>query len=213
LLWDWRHRRHRRQRDAQTVEAAWDHGMRIHPKISQQQDAALRAEQLLQRLLTSEQLDHYREFNRVRVQTALATYYVAAGQLIRAERDGGEFALCIQFAHPADSAWLPAQDLMIAQLLLIRTDEDGVWKRFGPAGYRERAAPLRGGAIFGRVELLTALITSTVMFAGAPVQFTEDLEPIGFRLAGRLRAVGPSPAIPNLSFEINALLEGNDVEP
>jgi hypothetical protein len=210
LLWEWRrhrrHRRHRRRRDAQTAEAAWDHGMRIHPNTRKQHDAALRAEQLLQRILTSEQLDHYRETNRVRVQTAIATYYLAAGQLIRAERDDGEFALCVQFAHPADGL-LPPQDLMIAQLLLIRTDEDGLWKRFGPAHYRAGdlegyvigpGARARGTYFFGRGELIVPAaaatelrrMATTVIVTQAPVYFTERLEP------RRL-----------------PLLEGNDVEP
>jgi hypothetical protein len=208
LLWEWRHRRHRRQRDAQTVEATWDQGMGNHGQNKAKNEAARRAEQLLQRLLTSEQLDYYRQYRKVRVQTALATYYVAALQLIRAERDGGEFALCVQFAHPADGALLPAQDLVIAQLLLIRTDEDGLWKRFGPAPYREGAA--HGGAIFGRGQLM-APITSTVMFAGAPVHFTEDLEPVGLTLVRRRRGgVRLRELIPSGE---PLLLEGNDVEP
>jgi hypothetical protein len=96
--------------------------------------AALKARQLLLRLLTPEQREGYRHSKLVVVRTATASYEISPknNSVVIARRDGRELPLCIQFAHPADGAWLPAEALMIAKLLLIRTDEAGMWRRFGP---------------------------------------------------------------------------------
>jgi hypothetical protein len=154
------------------------------PVTREQVEAVPKARQLLERLLTPAQLADYRRSNHtlVAVRTAMATYQISAHSIVIAQRDGREIALCIQFAHPADGAWLPAEDLMIAKLLLIRTDEEGLWKRFGPPPY----GPLqdhninfdfndgrmrRGGYVFGRGELYGTAQP------GPPVHFTDELVP------------------------------------
>jgi hypothetical protein len=179
LLWEWRRSRRRKAVHRETVQMA------DYPKTSRQHDAAARARQLLMRLLTDMQLADYRRLEVVTVRTATATYEIGPRSLVIAHRrdDGREYALCIQFAHPADGAWLPAEDLMIAKLLLIRTDEDGLWQRFGPQAYR--AGTLQDvnfavphGFVFGPGELYGLRHgASTVMVTGPPVHFTEDLVP------------------------------------
>jgi hypothetical protein len=154
--------------------------------LIREQDAVGRAQRLLERLLAPEQLRHYRRHHQVLVCTATARYCIAAGQRIEAARDGRDFSLCIQFAHPADSAWLPPEDLMIAQLLLIRSDEEGLWKRFAPPPYGEPAVEIIGGRyIFGPGELIAGRRDinehrrfSTTVCVSGPTYFTENLEPI-----------------------------------
>jgi hypothetical protein len=173
--------------------AARERGEMLGPRA--EHDAVLKARQLLERLLTPEQLSHYRRHEQILVCTATGNYCIAAGQRIKAARDGRDFELCIQFAHPADSAWLPPEDLMIAQLLLIRTDEEGLWKRFGPPPYDDRRVDIPQGYVFGRGVLIATghrrrlaadecwdsedpRRISTTCYVGPPVHFTEELVPV-----------------------------------
>ena len=158
------------------AEAARQRG-RTMPTNRAEQEAVLKARQLLVRLLTPEQREQFEQTRVVVVRTATASYEIGAGSMVIAHRDGRQFALCIQFAK---SVWLPAEDLMIAKLLLIRTDEEGMWQRFAPPAFRagtlqdmDLEIPL--GVVFGRGELPGRMMT-TIM-AGPPVNFTENLEP------------------------------------
>jgi hypothetical protein len=148
------------------AEAAYQRG-RTMPTNRAEQEAVLKARQLLVRLLTPEQREQFEQTRVVVVRTATASYEIGVGSMVIAHRDGRQFALCIQFAE-SGVVWLPAEDLMIAKLLLIRTDEEGMWQRFAPPAFRE----LPDAYIFDRGEL-----PGRTIMAGPPVNFTEDLVP------------------------------------
>jgi hypothetical protein len=177
----------------------------IMPITRSQHEAAQKARQCLLRLLTAEQRQYYRRYNLVVVGTATASYEISLNSIVKAHRDGREYGLCIQFAHPADGAWLPAEDLMIAKLLLIRTDEDGMWKRFAPPPYGERWGQLQDA----NLDIARAGSVYATVYLGPPVHFTENLEPIAPRTLPRRL---PPLLLPN-PLDGQLYLQGNNVEP
>lgn len=57
-------------------------------------------------------------------RTATTEYTLQPAGLLMARRNGDSFHLCVVFKNLG----LPNDDLTIAQLLLIRTDEAGLWR-------------------------------------------------------------------------------------
>jgi hypothetical protein len=87
-----------------------------------------RARDLLLRLLTPEQRLTYLSTGEIMISTERAGYLLRLGARPEIYREGLIHDPCIQLRGPD----LPDEDRLIALLLMIRTDEDGLWERFVP---------------------------------------------------------------------------------
>ncbi len=107
------------------------------PVIFPTPEATERGRELLLRLLTPAQRRRLRDNGPIVVNTALACYFLTPHQrvMVMAHRNSIEYSICVNTTMELIcGCWhlVPEEDRLIALLMMIRTDEEGFWRRFAP---------------------------------------------------------------------------------
>jgi hypothetical protein len=112
----------------ETPEATAARLKQIEEQQAKHKAASLRAENLLFTILTPSQVRQYTDDEYFDVQISGRTYRIRKGysrniELIEAGKPVAKYC-----AHPEDAYHTPAPDAMLAQLLMLQTDEQGFLK-------------------------------------------------------------------------------------